>query len=88
MLRAMGIPRWRIGRLVVTQSFGVAVVGVALSHPVCLALAQAAQTRGIEARMPTWLLAATAAFVVGTAVAAGTYALRSLRQAEPEVLLR
>jgi putative ABC transport system permease protein len=88
VLRAMGIPRWRIGRLVLAQSFGVAAVGVALAHPVCLALAQTAKARGIEAQLPAWLLAATALFVIGTAVAAGAFALRSLRLAEPDILLR
>lgn len=88
VLRALGVPRWRIGGLVVVQSLCVAVAGVALSHPVCYAIARAAATRGIEARLPGWLLAATAAFVIGIAVAAGSFALRSLRLAEPEVLLR
>jgi putative ABC transport system permease protein len=88
VLRAMGIPRRRIGRLVMAQSFGVAIAGVAIAHPVCLGIAQMAQTRGIDAKLPGWMLASTAAFVVGIAIAAGMFALRSLRLAEPEVLLR
>jgi putative ABC transport system permease protein len=88
MLRALGIPRWRMAGMVVAQSFWVAVAGVALAHPICLGLAQAALARGIEAQLPGWLLVVTAAFVIGIAVAAGSFALRSLRAAEPMVLLR
>jgi putative ABC transport system permease protein len=88
VLRALGIPRWRIGGLVIAQSFGVAALGVAIAHPICVGIAQAALARGIEAKLPGWLLTATAVFVIGIAVAAGSFALRSLRLAEPEVLLR
>jgi hypothetical protein len=64
------------------------VVGVGLAYPICLGLSQAALSQGIEARLPPWLLAATGVFVVGVAVTAGSVALRSLRSAEPEMLLR
>ena len=74
--------------MVVAQSFWVAVLGVALAYPICIGLSQAALSQGIEAQLPPWLLAATGLFVVGIAVAAGSAALRSLRGAEPELLLR
>jgi putative ABC transport system permease protein len=88
MLRALGIPRRRIGGMVLAQSFWVAVLGIGLAYPICFGIARAAQSRGIEARLPGWLLVSCAAFVIGIAVAAGSFALRSLRSAEPEVLLR
>ncbi len=88
MLRALGIPRGRISGLVLAQSFWVAAAGIALAHPTTLGLAWLARSRGIEARLPGWLLTATAGLVIGIALTAGTSALRSLRAAEPEVLLR
>jgi ABC-type antimicrobial peptide transport system permease subunit len=88
MLRALGVPHRPMAGMVVAQSFWVAVVGVALAYPICLGLSEAALSQGIEAKLPPWLLAATAVFVVGIAVTAGSAALRSLRGAEPEMLLR
>jgi putative ABC transport system permease protein len=88
VLRAMGIPRRRMAGMVVAQSLWVAAFGIGLAYPVCFAIARAAQARGIEAKLPGWLLASCAAFVIGIAIAAGSFALRSLRSAEPEVLLR
>ncbi len=88
MLRALGVPHRPMAGMVVAQSFWVAVLGVGLAYPICLGLSQAALSQGIEAKLPPWLLAATAAFVVAVAVAAGSWALRSLRGAEPELLLR
>jgi putative ABC transport system permease protein len=88
MLRALGVPHKPMAGFVIAQSFWVAVVGVGLAYPICLGLSHAALSQGIEARLPPWLLAATGAFVVGVAVTAGSVALRSLRAAEPEMLLR
>jgi putative ABC transport system permease protein len=88
MLRALGVPHRPMAGLVVAQSFWVAVVGVGLAYPACLGLSEAALSQGIEAKLPPWLLVTTGMFVVGIAVTAGSAALRSLRAAEPELLLR
>jgi putative ABC transport system permease protein len=88
MLRALGVPQRPMAGMVVAQSFSVAVLGVGLALPICMGLSAAALSQGIEARLPPWLLAATGLFVVAVAVSAGAFALRSLRGAEPEMLLR
>ncbi len=88
MLRALGVPHRPMAGMVLAQSFWVAVLGVGLAIPICLGLSQAALSQGIEAKLPPWLLAATGVFVVGIAVASGSAGLRSLRGAEPELLLR
>jgi putative ABC transport system permease protein len=88
MLRALGVPHRPMAGMVIAQSFWVAVVGVGLAYPICLGLSEAALSQGIEAKLPPWLLFATGVFVVGIAVTAGSAALRSLRGAEPELLLR
>jgi putative ABC transport system permease protein len=88
MLRALGVPQRPMAGMVVAQSFWVAVLGVGLAYPVCLGLTAAALSQGIEAKLPSWLLAATGLFVVVIAMAAGSAGLRSLRGADPEMLLR
>jgi putative ABC transport system permease protein len=88
MLRALGVPHLPMAGFVVAQSFWVAVLGVGLAYPICVGLQTAALSQGIEAKLPPWLLLATGTFVVTIAVVAGSAALRSLRTAEPEMLLR
>ena len=39
MLRALGIPRWRMAMMVMAQSFWVGVIGVGLSLPAVYGLA-------------------------------------------------
>ena len=46
ILLALGIPRWRISMMVLTQSFWVGVIGIVLSYPMCLGLRYA--------RAPAW----------------------------------
>jgi putative ABC transport system permease protein len=88
MLRALGVPHRPMAGMVIAQSFWVAVLGVGLAYPICMGLSQAALSQGIEAKLPPWLMASTGLFVVGIAVASGSAGLRSLRGAEPELLLR
>jgi putative ABC transport system permease protein len=87
MLRALGVPHRPMAGMVVAQSFWVAVLGVALAYPICMGLSHAALSQGIEAKLPPWLMVTTGLFVIGVAVAAGSAALRSLRRAEPVLLL-
>jgi putative ABC transport system permease protein len=88
VLRALGIPRWRMGMLVVAQSFWVGIVGIGLALPVFYGMAQAAEHFNVPVQRPWWLLAATAAVTLGMALLSGLLALRSLRGVEPAVLLR
>jgi ABC-type antimicrobial peptide transport system permease subunit len=88
MLRALGVPQRPMAGMVIAQSFWVAVLGVGLAYPICLGLSEAALSQGIEAKLPTWLIATTGLFVVGIAMIAGSAGLRSLRGADPELLLR
>lgn len=88
VLRALGIPRWRIGAAVVTQSFGVGIAGVTIALPVVYALAYLAESLGTRMLLHWSLLASTAVLTLGMALASGLYALRSLRLMEPASLLR
>lgn len=88
VLRALGIPRWRMALMVLSQSFWVGVMGVALSLPVSFALAEVAEWMGARVMLPAWLLMAAGCVTMAMALGAGLAALRSLRLIEPAILLR
>jgi putative ABC transport system permease protein len=88
ILLALGIPRWRISQMVLTQSFWVGIIGVGLAYPTCLALRYAALQIGADVDLRWEVLLGTAALTVGMSLAAGVFALRSVQQIEPMNLLR
>jgi putative ABC transport system permease protein len=88
VLRALGIPRWRVASLVLAQSFWVGVAGVVLALPPTFLLERAADRLGVGVLLPAWLLTFAAAVTLGTAALSGLLALWSLRRAEPAALLR
>ncbi|HZV04368.1 MAG TPA: ABC transporter permease [Gemmataceae bacterium] len=88
VLRALGLPRWRISALVLAQSFWIGLAGVATSLPMAMALARLAGLIGAEVPLPPWLLAGTIIMTMIIALLSGLLALRSLRLMEPANLLR
>lgn len=88
VLRALGLPRWRIGALVLTQSFWIGLAGVAASLPMTMVLARLAGVIGAEVLLPEWLLGGTITVTMAIALVSGLLALRSLRLVEPANLLR
>jgi putative ABC transport system permease protein len=90
VLRALGIPRWRIAFMVVSQSFWIGIIGVALALPGAYGLAWAAdRLMGVHiVSLPWWLQVSAATVTLGMALVSGLFALRSLRQIEPATLLR
>jgi putative ABC transport system permease protein len=89
VLRALGIPRWRMGMAVISQSFWVGVLGVAVGIPTMYGLARAAETAGnLRVALAPWLLGGVGAVTLLMALASGLAALRILRQVEPANLLR
>ncbi len=90
VLRALGIPRWRIAWMVVSQSFWIGIIGIALALPAAFGLAWTLnRTMGVAmVSLPWWLQSAAAAVTLVMALLSGLYALRSLRQIEPAMLLR
>jgi putative ABC transport system permease protein len=88
VLRALGIPRWRIAASVVTQSFWVGIIGVAVALPATLGLKETAEFFGSQVLLPSWLLVAAGSVTMVMALLSGLAALRSLRLIEPAVLLR
>ncbi len=89
ILLALGIPRWRIKRMVLVQSFWVAAIGVGLAYPICLGLQFAAKEIAAADVDLRWeVLAGTAAITTLMAISAGFWAQRSVRRIEPMDLLR
>jgi putative ABC transport system permease protein len=87
-LEALGIPRWRIGLLILTQAFWIGVSGVALAFPCIMGLAQVAELMYVHVMMPPWLLGGAAMVTLSMALLAGLAALRSLRFIDVYSLLR
>jgi putative ABC transport system permease protein len=88
VLRALGIPRWRMAATVLAQAFWVGLTGIALALPIVYALREGADTLGAKILLPAWLLAGAAAVTMTMALGSGLAALRSLRLVEPATLLR
>jgi putative ABC transport system permease protein len=88
VLRALGIPRWRMSGLVMAQSFWVGVLGICLTLPVVHGLARLADRLDVQVELPWWLQVGAAAVTLLMALFSGLFALRSLRQVEPVTLLR
>jgi putative ABC transport system permease protein len=88
VLRALGIPRWRMAAAVLAQSFWVGVAGIALALPAVLLLARGADALGARVALPSWLLGLTVGVTMAMALLSGLAALRSLRLVEPAALLR
>jgi putative ABC transport system permease protein len=88
VLRALGIPRWRMALSALAQAFWVGLAGIAIGLPATFALAQGGEALGVRVLLPWWLLTATVVVTMTMAILSGLLALRSLRLIEPAVLLR
>ncbi len=88
VLRALGIPRWRMAMLVLAQSFWVGIIGVVLSMPAAYLLQWGADELGVRVLLPWWLIGSAAGVTLTMALLSGLAALRSLRLVEPATLLR
>jgi len=88
VLRALGIPGWRIGTLVLGEALGVGLAGIVLAVPLLAALgACALWLVGARMALPWWLLTSVLAVTLLMALVSGIATLRSLRLMEPLTLL-
>jgi putative ABC transport system permease protein len=89
VLRALGIPRWRMGMSVIAHSFWVGIFGVLLGVAATYGVARLFQWAGnLKVFLAPWLLASVAVITLAMAVLSGLAALRILRKVEPANLLR
>ncbi|MFO0851411.1 MAG: ABC transporter permease [Gemmataceae bacterium] len=87
-LLALGIPRRRIYGLVLRQSVWVGLIGVVIAGPVVFGLGKLAESAGAKVALYPEVLVGAGWITLGTALAAGVVALRSVRRIEPMSLLR
>jgi putative ABC transport system permease protein len=88
VLRALGIPRWRIARAVLAQAFWVGAAGVLLALPMIYGLRELGHLASVKIDLYWWLVSAAALITMIMAMCSGWFALRSLRSLEPVTLLR
>jgi putative ABC transport system permease protein len=88
VLRALGIPRWRMSLFVMQQAGIVGLLGLAVGFPSAFGLVQLARQLGAKAVLPDWLLIMTTVVTLTMALFSGLVSLRSLRGVEPAALLR
>jgi putative ABC transport system permease protein len=88
VLRALGVPRWRMAGMVLAQAGWVGLAGLGLAGPAVFGLYEAARASGVPLQVPSELLGAAAAVTLTVAMLSGMAALRSLRGIEPALLLR
>jgi putative ABC transport system permease protein len=87
VLRALGIPRWRLGSLILAESFWVGVIGTVFALPAAFVLGEGAEMLGVKVLLPAWLLLATVAITLLMALASSLSTIRMVRQVEPAMLL-
>jgi putative ABC transport system permease protein len=88
ILLALGIPRWRLRRTVLTQAFWIGVFGVIVSVPATMVMAELASQLGVRPQLSPELIVGAAVVTLVMSVLSGLIALRSLNQIEPVNLLR
>ncbi len=88
VLRALGIPRWRMGLMVLSQSFWVGASGIVIAFPPIYGIAFLGTEVGAKVLLPYWLLLGACTVTMTMAMLSGLWALRSLRNIEPVTLLR
>jgi putative ABC transport system permease protein len=87
-LEALGIPRWRIAFMIVSQAFWIGISGIVVALPVTLGLAEVARLLQVHVLLPVELLVGAAAVTLTMALLSGLAALRSLRFIDVYSLLR
>jgi len=89
VLRALGIPRWRMAMMVLSQSFWVGITGIALAFPAIYGIKLGGDYFfAAKILLPTWLNLGAIVITLTMAMGSGLFALRSLRHVEPVTLLR
>jgi putative ABC transport system permease protein len=88
VLRALGIPRWRMALSVLGQSFWIGLAGVIIAVPAILLMARLGSDVGAKVILPTWLWIGAISITMVMALLSGLLALRGLRMVEPVALLR
>ena len=88
VLKALGVPNWRMNLLVIQQAMIIGIVGLIIGIPFSMALESLGNFIGTRIDLVNSLLIATSTIVLFMAVTSGLVALRSLSNVDPAELLR
>jgi putative ABC transport system permease protein len=87
-LRALGIPEWRLGALLLVLSLEIGLAGLLVAAPTIYVLGRAAALIGTKVSLDAGLVAATVCLTLGISLISGVSVLGTLRKIEPAQLLR
>ena len=87
-LRALGVARSALRRVVIAQAFWIGVVGLAAAGALTAALTVVGHVTHVDMRYPWWMLLPLALVMLFVAIGSGLLALRPLERADPANLLR
>jgi putative ABC transport system permease protein len=87
-LRALGIGGFDLGRIVLEKSGWIGGFGVAIAALLAGAIVTIADSQFVPIAITAWMAASCAALVMVVALLSGGLAARSLRRADPSMLLR
>ena len=87
-LRALGIGGFDLGRIVLEKSAWIGGFGVAIAALLAGAIVMIADSQFVPIAITTWMAISCAALVMIVALMSGGLAARSLRRADPAMLLR
>lgn len=87
-LRALGVTRAALRRVVIEQALWIGLAGLLVAGILSLALAVLGDLARVEMRFPGWMLGGVAGLMLLIAIVSGLLALRPLDAADPATLLR
>lgn len=88
VLKALGVPRWRMNLFVVEQALVIGFVGLVLGVPLAFGFEMIGNFIGTRIDIAGWLLWGTIIIVLSMALFSGLLALRALNNVDPAELLR
>lgn len=88
VLKALGVPAWRMNLFVFEQSFVIGLAGLIIGIPLALVFEGIGNFIGTKIDVASGLLVMTSVIVLVMALFSGIIALRSLSRVEPAELLR
>jgi putative ABC transport system permease protein len=88
VLKALGVPRWRMNLFVVEQALVIGFVGLVMGVPLAFGFEAIGNLIGTRIDIAGWLLWGTIIIVLSMALFSGLLALRALNNVDPAELLR
>lgn len=87
-LRALGVTRGDLRRVVIEQALWIGVIGLAIAAALSAVIAGLGDLMRVDMRFPVWVLGGVGGLMLLIAVLSGLFALRPLEATDPASLLR